>query len=166
MKGTSYDDFISTVDAHVVGRGTFEKVPTFDGWPYEGRPATVLSSTRSSVPDHLAGKVRLDAGPPREIVSGQGSEGHEHLYVDGGITVQRFLAARLIDEITITRIPIILGDGIPLFGSTGVEQPLRLIDAVKPENGMVQERYEVQSSAQPRQCRRPAASVARSLEPP
>ncbi|MFW6078894.1 MAG: dihydrofolate reductase family protein [Gemmatimonadota bacterium] len=147
LKGLSYHEFIATIDALVVGRGTFETVLTFGGWPYEGRPVTVLSSTLSSVPERLEGKVRLDSGRPRKIVSRLASEGHEHLYVDGGVTIQRFLAAGLIDEITITRIPIILGGGIPLFGTTGVERPLHLIDAVRSDSGIVQERYEVRSAA-------------------
>jgi dihydrofolate reductase len=65
------------------------------------------------------------------------------LYIDGGLTIQRFLAAGLIDEITITQIPIILGDGIPLFGKLDKEIPLKLIDSTAYKNGFVQFRYTV-----------------------
>jgi dihydrofolate reductase len=145
MKGLRYEEFISTVDAIVMGRHSFEKVLAFTSWPYEGTPVIVLSSKALPIPDHLNSKVRVLAGTPEQIVSQLASEGKKHLYIDGGITIQRFLEAKLIDEITITRIPILLGSGIPLFGSTGGEQRLRLIEAVSSPNGFVQERYAVQA---------------------
>jgi dihydrofolate reductase len=145
INGLRYEEFISTVDAIVMGRHSFKKVLEFPNWPYEGTPVIVLSGKGLPIPDHLKGKVRGLAGPPEHIVSQLASEGKKHLYIDGGITIQRFLEAKLIDEITITRIPILLGSGIPLFGSAGAEQQLRLIEAVASPNGFVQERYAVQS---------------------
>jgi dihydrofolate reductase len=145
MKGLSYDDFISTIDALVMGRNTFEKALSFGSWPYGELPVIVLSGSPVRIPAHLEGRVRGESGTPEQIVSMLGAEGKRHLYVDGGVTIQRFLEARLIHEITITRIPILLGSGIPLFGSRGPEQALRLIEAVASENGFVQERYEVRA---------------------
>jgi dihydrofolate reductase len=147
IKGLSYKAFISTIDALVMGRNTYEKALSFTAWPYEGTEVVVLTSKGTIIPDHLRGKVRIESGPPEQIVSTLASEGKGHLYIDGGITIQRFLKARLINDITITRIPILLGEGIPLFGTIGVEQPLRLIDAVASDNGVIQVRYEVQSVA-------------------
>ncbi len=147
MKGLSYENFISTVDALVMGRKTFEKVLSFSSWPYEDTSVIVLSSRELFVPDHLQGKVSVRSGTPEQIVSQLASEGKGHLYIDGGITIQRFLEARLIHEITITQIPILLGEGIPLFGPTGIEQSLCLTEAIASENGFVQVRYEVQSVA-------------------
>lgn len=144
MKGLKYDDFISTVDALVMGRNTFEKALSFDSWQYENTPVIVLTSRALAIPDYLQGKVRIEFGAPEQIVAKLGSEGKKHLYIDGGITIQRFLEARLIHEITVTRIPILLGQGIPLFGGNCVEQPLTLIDSAVSENGFVQDRYEVQ----------------------
>ena len=147
MAGLRYDDFIATVDTLVMGRNTFEKALSFSRWPYEGILVVVLTSREMIVPEPLQGKVSVKSGAPAQIVSQLASEGKTHLYIDGGITIQRFLEARLIHEITITRIPILLGGGIPLFGLTGIEQPLRLIEAVASENGFVQVRYEVQAIA-------------------
>ncbi len=147
MKGLAYDDFISTIDVLVMGHNTFEKVLSFSSWPYESIPVVVLSSKYLAVPHHLQGKVRIESGTPEQIVSLLASEGKRHLYIDGGATIQRFLKARLIDEITITRIPILLGEGIPLFGAIGIEQPLLLIEAVASDNGFVQVRYEVKQTA-------------------
>lgn len=147
MRGLSYDDFISTVDAIVMGRHSYEKALSFDSWPYEKTPVVVLSSSGVKVPAHLSGKVRVEAGTPWEIVAGLAAEGKKHLYIDGGVTIQRFLAAGLIDEITITQIPILLGAGIPLFSAEGSEHPLRLIDSAASDNGFVQVRYAVQAAS-------------------
>ncbi|MBI9048586.1 MAG: dihydrofolate reductase family protein [Anaerolineaceae bacterium] len=95
------------------------------------------------LPDHLEGKVRTELGNSQDIVSKLEKQGKKHLYIDGGKTIQRFLKAWLIDEITITRIPILLGSGIPLFGPSGIELKLQLIDVFPSENGFVQERYGV-----------------------
>lgn len=139
--GLSYDDFIATVDGLVMGRNTFEKVLTFGGWPYEGTPVVVLSSGRVDVPQDLQGKVTSEGGPPREIVERLADRGMRHLYVDGGVTVQRFLTDRLIDELILTRIPVLVGEGLPLFGPIGFDVPLEHVDTVSGPNGFVQSRY-------------------------
>jgi dihydrofolate reductase len=146
--GLSYETFISTVDALVMGRNTFEKVLTFKEWPYEQTPVVVLSTRALGVPERLRGKVRVESCPPTELVARLASEGAKHLYIDGGVTIQRFLQARLIDEITVTHIPILLGAGISLFGSTAIELPLRLLESTAFSNGFVQVRYKVQDAAQ------------------
>lgn len=147
LEGLSYDDFISTVDAILMGRNTFEKVLSFGSWPYEGTPVVVLSSRELDIPRHMKGAIRVESGNPAELVSMLESEGRQHLYVDGGATIQQFLQAGLIREITITRIPVLLGGGIRLFGSISIEVPLRLVAATSSDNGFVQVRYEVTSSA-------------------
>lgn len=146
MKGLRYDEFISGVDALVMGRNTYEKVLSFPDWPYESTPVVVLSTTATEAPQHLHGKVRFLAGAPEQVVSLLAAEGRTHLYIDGGVTIQQFLHAGLVDELTITRIPVLLGAGIPLFGSLATEQRLRLIVAAESENGFVQERYLVERS--------------------
>lgn len=141
--GLSYEEFIATIDAIVMGRKSFEKVLTFESWYYEGTPVVVLSSRTVTIPDHLHGKVTIENGSPKELVSRLASQGKTHLYVDGGVTIQRFLQARLIDEITITQIPVLLGSGIPLFGSIGVEVSLSHLETTSSKNGFVQTRYRV-----------------------
>lgn len=142
--GLSYDEFIATVDVLVMGRGTFEKVLTFGGWPYEGTPVVVLSTREVPIPDHLEGKVSVDRGDPEAVVERLATRGMNRLYVDGGVTIQRFLLAGLIDELTVTWIPILLGDGIPLFGTIGRELPLTLVETTSAAgNGFVQTRYRV-----------------------
>lgn len=143
--GLVYNEFISAVDAIVMGRHSFEKVLTFDEWYYEGTEVIVLTTQDLKVPENLTGKVRLRSGSPQEIVTELANEGKEHLYIDGGITIQRFLEAKLVNELTITVIPILLGSGIPLFGHEGREQPLDLIEVFTSDNGAVQKRYRVKS---------------------
>jgi dihydrofolate reductase len=111
-----YSDFIKNIDAVLMGRNSFEKVLTFDAWPYE-KKVFVLSSTLTKVPPELIGKVEFISGEPTDILSVANSQSFTNLYIDGGLVVQSFLAEDLIDELIVTRIPILLGGGIPLFGS-------------------------------------------------
>jgi len=143
LEGLSYEAFIATVDGLVMGRHTFETVQGFTPWPYEGVPVTVLTGKPLSVPPTLADRVAVDGGEPADVVRRLADKGHRQLYVDGGITIQRFLAAGLVDSIIITQIPILLGAGIPLFGPTCPETPLSLTDTAVSKNGMVQFAYRV-----------------------
>lgn len=146
MRGLSYDEFIATVDGLVMGRKTFEKVLRFESWPYKSTPVIVLSSTSLTIPSHLADALRLESGTPQEVVGRLEKAGMRHLYIDGGVTIQRFLQANLIHELTITRIPVLLGAGLPLFGNTGPVKRLKLLEAIASENGFVQERYQIEGA--------------------
>jgi len=111
-----YKAFMERVDAIVMGRATFETVLGFDmPWPYE-KFVFVLSSSLKTIPEELRGKVELLSGTPDEICNVLQDKGYENLYIDGGKTIQRFLADDLIDEMIITTIPVVLGGGVPLFG--------------------------------------------------
>ena len=138
-----YGEFIASVDTLVIGRNSFEKVLSFSEWPYGEMPVVVLSSSGVSIPTRIQGTVTVEYGSPEEIVSMLEDRGRQHLYIDGGVTIQRFLRAGLIDEMTITRIPVLLGDGIPLFGAIGVEVQLKHIATNSYENGFVQNQYQV-----------------------
>lgn len=144
--GLVYSKFISTVDAIVMGRHSYEKVLTFNDWYYKGTEVIVLTTRNLTVPVHLKGNVRFESGTPREIVAKLRKEGKKHLYIDGGITIQQFLEAELINELTITVIPILLGNGIPLFGNLTKELPLKLIDVDTSAGGTIQKRYKVQNA--------------------
>lgn len=110
-----YKDFMANIDAVVMGRKTFETVCGFNiEWPYS-TPVFVLSQTLKSIPEALAGKVELMRGNPNEVVRELNKKSLYKLYIDGGSVIQEFLQEDLIDEITITTIPILLGGGSPLF---------------------------------------------------
>ena len=110
-----YLEFISQIDALVMGRRTFETVCGFDiDWPYQ-KPVFVLSTTMTNISEKYNGKATLVKGSLKEILKEIHGKGYFKLYIDGGRTIQEFLKEDLIDEMTITIIPYILGDGIPLF---------------------------------------------------
>lgn len=110
-----YFDFISDVDAIVMGRGSFETVLGFDGpWPYE-LPLVVMTNSLETVPDK-AQKTELSTAEPSQLVDELADRGMQKLYIDGGAVVTSFLDAGLLDEITTTTIPVALGGGTPIFG--------------------------------------------------
>jgi dihydrofolate reductase len=140
-----YDEFMATVDALVIGRRTFEKVLTFGSWPYE-KPVFVLS-TRAIAAAPPGAVVERMSGAPAEIVSQLAARGVGHIYVDGGITIQRFLQAGLIQRLIITRIPVLLGEGIPLFGALQGDIVLRHVGTRQYAGGLVQSEYVVAAQA-------------------
>jgi dihydrofolate reductase len=137
-----YDEFMATVDALVIGRNTYETVLKFDTWPYNEKPVFVLS-TRTLAPAPLGAVMERMSGAPAEIVSQLAARGIGHIYVDGGITIQRFLQAGLIQRLIITRIPVLIGDGIPLFGAIQHDIALRHIATRQYTSGLVQSEYVV-----------------------
>jgi dihydrofolate reductase len=140
-----YDEFIATVDTIVIGRKTFETVLGFGTWPYSDKRVVVLSSTPVDLQSARArgGIVEQMGGPPPDIVARLAASGARHLHVDGGITIQRFLQAGLIQSLVITRVPVLIGDGIPLFGSLSKDIRLRHIVTRSYPSGLVQSEYEV-----------------------
>lgn len=137
-----YKAFFDTVDVLVMGRYTFETVLKFDGWPYGDRPVVVLSSGPVNVPERVAHFVEWMSGSPAEIVEKLSKRGAQHLYVDGGKTIQRFLDAGLIHQMTITTIPILIGGGIPLFGLLRRDVRLRRLVTREFPDGLLQSTYE------------------------
>lgn len=139
-----YDDFIKNIDAIVMGRGTFESVRHMTPWFYT-RPVLVLTKSlaQDAVPAELAGKVRFSAKPPREAMAMLESEGCRRVYVDGGRVIQSFLALGLISDMVITRIPILLGAGRPLFGPLSSDIALQHLGTRAFPSGLVQSTYRV-----------------------
>ena len=135
-----YDEFIATVDALVIGRKTFETVLTFGSWPYGNKPVFVLS-TRPLAPTPPGAMVERMSGAPADIVSQLAARGIGHIYVDGGITIQRFLEAGLIHRLIITRVPVLIGGGIPLFGAVPRDVPLKHVATRHYASGLVQSEY-------------------------
>ncbi|WP_342119352.1 dihydrofolate reductase family protein [Pseudoduganella sp. OTU4001] len=138
---TGYDSFMAGIDVIVMGRYTFETVLGFDDWPYEGKRVVVLSRMLDEIPASLVDKVSVHPGPVRALYDSLASSGCQGLYVDGGQTVQSFIREDLVDELTITTIPILLGRGIPLFGHTGHDIPLRHTGTRQLPGGLVQDTY-------------------------
>jgi len=138
-----YKAFIDSVDILVMGRNSYEKVLTFSEWPYADTPVIVLSHSIIQPPKNLQESVSFSSETPVELASRLSAKGVSHLYIDGGITIANFLAEGLIDEMTLTRIPVILGDGIPLFHAVGRDIVLIHIFTKAFDNGYVQSKYRV-----------------------
>src|SRR5699024_8926161 len=140
------DLFMDSIDALIMGRNTFEKAQTFGKWPYP-KKVFVLTNHSPEIPDQLTDKVKTLSGSPSEIVNQLSEEGFNHFYVDGGKTIQGFLNAGLIQKITLTRIPVIIGDGIPLFGPVKNDIKLEHISTNSFGSGFVQSQYKVLQDA-------------------
>jgi dihydrofolate reductase len=138
-----YDEFMASVDALVIGRNTFETVLAFPTWPYGDKRVVVLSSRAIDLSAVRGGVVEQMAGPPAEIVAKLAARGVQHIYVDGGITIQEFLRAGQIQRLTITRVPVLIGEGIPLFGSLPRDVRLRHVATTPYASGLVKSEYEV-----------------------
>jgi dihydrofolate reductase len=140
-----FQDFFSSIDTVVMGRHTYEFALTFKEWPYRGKRVVVLSSGHPTSFTALADGVDGISSSPEDLVSRLASQGSRHAYIDGGKTIQGFLRAGLIRHITITRIPVLIGVGIPLFGPTAHDIHLRHVRTTTFDNGFVQSTYMVPS---------------------
>jgi dihydrofolate reductase len=137
-----YNEFIATVDTIVIGRKTFETVLAMESWPYGDKRVVVLSSRPIDM-SRAGGVVEQMAGPTGEIVSQLTASGAHHLYIDGGITIQGFLRAGLIQRLVITRVPVLIGDGVPLFGTLPGDIRLHHVATRHYASGLVQSEYQV-----------------------
>lgn len=138
-----YKAFIATVDGLVMGRHTFEQVLSFEQWPYGDLPVVVMSSQEFQIPNHLLKTVSISSENPSELVLRLGEKGMKHLYIDGGLTIQGFMRDNLIQELTITITPVLLGSGRPLFGLLEGDLPVDLIESKPLGGGFVQLRYRI-----------------------
>jgi dihydrofolate reductase len=130
------------IDAIVMGRITFDMVCSFEGqWPYN-KHIFVLSNSLKEVPEKVKNKASLLKGDVTEILKSIHGEGFHKLYIDGGKTVQHFLAEDLIEELIITTIPILLGDGVPLFSFLPKSLELNHLKTEVFLNQIVQSKYE------------------------
>lgn len=134
-----FKKFINGIDALVLGRNTYEVVSGFGEWPYKGKRVIVLSNRLKEVRK----EAELFCGQLTDLASMLYSEGIRHVWVDGGITVSKFLEAGLVDDITISVIATVLGSGIPLFSTMNREHKCRLISTQSYPSGLVQLKYEV-----------------------
>lgn len=136
--------FMTSVDLIVMGRKTFETVLSFDcEWPYGETPVIVLSRSEVDIPERLSNGVSYSNESPSELTKRLEEEGAKRLYIDGGTTIHSFLKENLIKDITITVIPTVLGDGIPLFGELENDIQLIHIETKIFDFGFVQSTYEI-----------------------
>ena len=138
-----YPEFMAMIDAIVMGRKTFETVLSFDAWPFGQTPVVVLTTRPSEIAAPEGAVCDAMSGAPHEIVEKLAERGLNHLYIDGGVTIQRFLEAGLIQRVIIMRIPVVLGAGIPLFGPVSRDIRLEHVATRSYPSGLVQSEYRV-----------------------
>lgn len=139
-----WEEFRATIDALVFGRHTYEFLEReVEEWPYGDLPVVVLTTRDLALPDMVPDSVRVMNATPAEVLAALHGEGRERVYVDGGTTVQQFLRDGLIDEIILTKIPVLIGNGIPIFGDLDADVALELLRNETFSNGAVQQHYRV-----------------------
>ncbi len=134
-----FKKFTSSIDAVVMGRNTYEVVAGFDEWAYKDKRVIVLSNTLAKVRK----EAELFSGQLTELLAKLHAENIKHIWIDGGITISRFLEAGLVDDITVSIIAMVLGSGIPLFSTMNREHECSLISTQSYPSGLVQLKYEV-----------------------
>jgi dihydrofolate reductase len=132
--------FLERIDGIIMGRKTFEVVLGFGEWPYT-KPVFVLSSSLKEIPAHLSNQATLCQGDLKTLLAQLAAQGISNIYIDGGKTIQSFMSLDLIDELIISRIPIILGSGISLFEKSGAEYKFNHISTDVFSNGITKSRY-------------------------
>ena len=141
-----YGAFMAAIDVLVMGRRSYEKVLSFGAWPYGDKQVIVLSRHPVEISASLSATVSHSDESPHALRYRLSKAGVQQIYIDGGVTIQGFLEAGLIDDMTITVIPVILGGGVPLFGGVDRDILLRRIATKSYEFGFVQLTYAVESS--------------------
>ncbi len=137
-----YDAFMDTVDGLVMGRGSFQTVLTFAEWSY-AKPVVVMSRTltQKDIPEAISDKVELTTLEPPQVMKMLDERGWRRVYVDGGKVVQSFIRAGLISDMILTRVPVLIGEGIPLFGPLDREIDFEHLDTRSFPSGLVTSRY-------------------------
>ena len=139
-----FQEFFSSIDIMIMGRKTMDTVLSFDiEWPYNGKRVIVLSNTMKEVPLELKNKIEIYSGSIKDLAEALINQGYKKAYVDGGKTIQSFIQEGLIDEITITTVPVILGEGIPLFARNRRIMKLEHIKSAYLGGGFTASRYRI-----------------------
>lgn len=141
MEDFGFERFLASVDVIIMGRNTFEQVLSFAEWPYKDIPMIVLSRHLKKLPANAPASVSLSNEKPKQLLNRLMANEYRHAYVDGGLTIHSFLAENLIDEMTITQIPILIGSGKTLFGLLSSDIHLEHIFTKIFDFGFVQSKY-------------------------
>lgn len=139
-----YEAFMESVDGLVMGSGSFRTTLTFGTWPYQ-RPVVVLSKTLNAkdIPVELRDKVSISDQAPQQVMESLSEQGWQRVYVDGGKIIQSFMREGLINDMTVTIVPILIGTGKRMFGALDADIDLHLLDSKSFPSGLVTSRYEV-----------------------
>lgn len=142
--------YMASVDCMIMGRKCMEMISSMNltpaQWPYGNIPIYALSNTLKDAPNNVKDQIEMYAGDINQLLNNLESKGFKHAYIDGGATIQSFINLQLINEIIITRAPVLLGEGIPLFGKTLHDIQLCDAQAMAFPNDFIQVKYTVKYS--------------------
>ena len=139
-----FKSFLESVDQIIMGRKTFDQVMKFDNWPYNNTKMIVLTSKNIEIPEKLRETVTIsNTSSPEQLVKELSDQSINHIYIDGGLVIQDFLSARLVDEITVTIVPILIGKGISYSGLLSKDLTLQHLKTTVYNFGFVQNKYKV-----------------------
>ncbi|SCY50650.1 dihydrofolate reductase family protein [Pseudomonas flexibilis] len=138
-----YQEFLAGMDALVFGRRALEQALCFPEWPYGDKPVFVVCPEWASLPDGVPASVSLTNRSPRELARLLEKQGFGHAFLDDESLIRGCLRQGLIDTITLTTVPMLLGNGVSLFGRSGVAASLQLEASQSYPFGFVQNRYRV-----------------------
>ncbi len=150
-----YEEFYGSVDVVVIGRNTYQFVVSYGKWLYGKKPVVVLSSRPIDFSWIKTSAVQQMSGEPAEIVAKLEAHGYRHAYIDGGVTIQRFLVAGLIDRMVISSVPVLIGSGMPLFGPLPHDIQLHHVATRTYRGGLVQNEYQVDDAPKPANDEKP-----------
>jgi len=143
----SMPNFMKSVDCMIIGRKLMEVLSSFnltpEQWPYGDTKIIALSNTIKEAPRNLKDKIEIYSGSIPKLISKLEKEGYKHAYIDGGTTITTFLNLELINEITLTQAPVLLGSGIPLFGKLSKQINLENAQATAFPNNFIELKYKV-----------------------
>lgn len=142
-----FNEFIASIDCMIMGRKCMDAISSFnltpEQWPYGDTKIYVLSNSLKKPPENLRGKVEMYSGDIKKLINQLEENGYKHAYIDGGTTITAFINLQLIDEMTITKAPVILGKGLPLFGELNKSIKLINSEATVFPNDFIQEKFGV-----------------------
>ena len=142
-----YSEFMKSIDILVLGRNTFNKVLEFGEWSYKDKKVIVMTRSHVIIPENIQNCVSIFSDSPVELVKMLKNSKIKGIYIDGGLIIQSFIQENLIDDITITMIPILIGGGKSLFGSIKDDIQLSLIDVKQYDFGAVQLKYQLDKAS-------------------
>lgn len=142
-----FNKFITSIDCMIMGRKCMEVISSFnltpEDWPYGDTKIYVLSHSIKEPPENLRGKVEMYSGDITTLINQLEGNGFKHAYIDGGTTITSFINLQLINEMIITKAPVILGSGIPLFGKINNRIKLSHSEATAFPNDFIQVKYDL-----------------------
>lgn len=141
------NEFMTTIDCMIMGRKCMDTISNMnlsaDQWPYGDIKIIVLSNTVKEAPGNMKDKVEMYSGKLETLINKLENKGFKHAYIDGGTTIQQFINLKMINEITLTLAPVLLGEGKALFGKTFKDIKLHKAQATAYPNDFIQVKYEV-----------------------